>query len=326
MRVRVLAWLALPALLSGQKPAGHDDPAIDRLPKVLWRDPGVVPDEHWRCGPGGCGRTPAPPYRLEKEEGSGTNPKITVKDSHGLSWSVKFGAEVIPECFASRFVTAVGYFAEPTYFVSSGNIEHSGPIVRARRVIKPDGSFERARFELRGQKDLEFLSDRTWGWNGNESWGPHQMAGLKILMLLLSNWDNKDSREPSESNNGMFVTTHGSTRELWYGVFDWGASLGRWGGWLRRDQSDCSGYARDTPRFIKGLRGSEIEFGFSGKHTDLKNGITLDDARWLAPYLRRAGRNQLLTGLKAAGATERQSRCWAESIENRIRQLDALAR
>jgi hypothetical protein len=309
-------------------PAASDSKptADDSLPKLLWREPDRVTPQDWICGPGGCGRTPTPPFQFVKEDSGGTNPKMSVKDAKGLSWSIKFGAEVIPECFGSRFLTALGYFAEPTYFVASGKVEGAKSLKATRRVVEKDGSFTRARFELRGEKDFVFLEHRQWGWNDNPFQGSHELAGLKILMLLMSNWDDKDDRDGDDSNNNVFrgIVQGGPT--LLYAVSDWGASLGRWGGIRRRDQSDCAGYTRDDPKFIKAGRGGAIEWGYDGKHNDIKNGITVEDIRWLLPHLRRITDEDLRTGLKASGATERQARCWSSAIENRVRQLEAVAR
>ena len=114
---------------------------------------------------------------------------------------------------------------------------------------------------------------------------------------------------------------------LFYGVFDWGASLGRWGGLLRRDQSDCASYTQDTPHLVQGVQQNQVKWGFSGKHdADLKSGISVEDVRWLLTYLQLITQEQLQTGLKASGATERQSGCWARAIEDRIQELQAIAR
>ena len=67
--------------------------------------------------------------------------------------------------------------------------------------------------------------------------------------------------------------------------------------------------------------------GFSGKHEeDLASGITPEDVRWLLPYLQRIGPDDLQTGLTASGATPRQARCWATAIQNRVRELEAVAK
>jgi hypothetical protein len=292
-------------------------------PRLLWRHPRTLTLEDWTCGSGGCGNGPRPPFRFLENDLSGSSPKVSVSDANGRQWSAKFGAEVIPECFGARFVGALGYFTEPTYFVACGTIDDPAGLHRARRVVKKDGAFARARFQLRGEKDFEFLPGRTWSWTNNPFLGTRELAGLKITMMLLSNWDAKDSRDGSQSNNNIFRGPSG----LMYSVYDWGASLGRWGGVFRRDQSDCSAYFLDSPQFVRGVENGEVEFGFIGKHgEDLKHGITVEDVRWLLPYLLRITPEQLRAGLKAAGATERQTACWAESIEARIRQLQAAAR
>ena len=326
-RLLAFAILLLPCNAADQR---QEDSRVsdDALPQILWRAPRNLTVQDWICGPDGCDQAPAPPFQFIKEDVSGTNPKISVRDSAGREWSVKFGAEAIPECFASRFVTALGYLAEPTYFVASMKVEGIQKLQRARWVARKDGTFIKGRFERRGQKNFVFLQGRQWPWANNRFSGSHELAGLKIVIMLLSNWDSKDARDGEDSNTAVFrVSDDGGRPVLFYGVFDWGASLGRWGGLLRRDQSDCAGYNVDTPEFVKGLgRNNEVEWGFSGKHeADLKRGITVDEVRWLLPYLQRITPEELHAGLNASGATERQTGCWARGIENRIQQLQAIA-
>jgi hypothetical protein len=318
------ALLAFGLLTSnGVADVQHPDKAP---PKVLWRAPHPMAAGDWICGPGGCDRVPVAPFQFIKEDLSGTNVKLTVRDANGRTWSVKFGAEVIPECFAPRFLEALGYAAEPTYFVASGRITGVHDLVRARRIVKRDGSFTKARFELRGQADLVFLNGRSWSWVENPFRGTPELAGMKIAMMTLSNWDAKDARDGNDSNNGVFREAEGTTWELRYEVFDWGASLGRWGGILRRDQSDCAGFAEDTRHFITGVRQNVVEWGFKGKHwQDLTAGISVDDVRWLLPYLKRITLADLRSGLKASGATRRQAACWADEIGNRIQQLSDIS-
>lgn len=286
--------------------------------QILWREPRPLTDQDWICGPGGCDHAPVPPFRFVKEDLSGSTPKVTVRDGRNRSWSVKFGAEVIPEVFAPRFLMALGYFAEHTYFVASGRIEGiDGKLKRARRQIQENGAFVRARFEPRDDPDMEFLKGRVWAWDDTPYRGKPQLAGLKIVMMLLSNWDTKDARFGDDSNNAVFRMPLGEV----FSTYDWGASLGRWGGVLRRDQSDCAGFALDSPHFVHRIAGG-LEFGFKGKDTAaIKMGITVEDAQWLLPYLQRIRLEALQTGLRASGATPRQAACWAASIEQRIAEL-----
>jgi hypothetical protein len=293
---------------------------------VIWRAPGNLGMENWTCGSAGCDHAPAPPFQFVKEDLEGTFPKLTVKDSKGRTWSVKFGGKVTSECFGSRFATAVGYLAEPSYFVEGGKVEGAGHLRRARHIVHPDGTFERARFQLRDEKRMEFLKNRAWSLADNPFRGTHEYAGLRVLMMLLSNWDAKDSRDgQGEANTGVFRVA-GAQPEMEYSFFDWGSTLGRWGKLMRRTRSDCSGYGADTPKLITGVHGNVVEWGYEGKHEeDVRSGITVEDLQWLTPYLERITDEQIRAGLKGSGATERQTACWAQSIEARMREIRAVA-
>jgi hypothetical protein len=308
-------WLALALPLAA---------ADRRGPKLLWREPGRLSAAHWTCGPSPCSEAPTAPFQMIKRDRSATNPKVLVKDARGRTFDVKFGAKVIPECFCARYVTAVGFFNEPEWFVAEGVIEGMG--AEKMRILSPGGRFTKARFQPREQADFEFLPHSEWSWRDNPFSGTRELAGLKILMMLLSNWDDKDGRPGEDSNDAVFRVTQQGRPELLYSVFDWGAALGRWGGPLRRDQSDCSGFVRDTPHFVR-LSANGLEWGFQGKHTfDMKAGITVESIRWLLPYLHRITPEQMHLGFTASGATERQSACWSYAIAQRIKQLDDVAR
>lgn len=296
-------------------------------PAVLWRAPANISMENWTCGSAGCDHIPAPPFQFVKEDMEGTFPKLTVKDAKGRTWSVKFGGKVIPESFCSRFVTAMGYLVEPSYFVGMGKLEHAEGLRRARRYVNPNGTLQRARFQLRDPREMDFVKNGAWSLADNQFRGTHELAGLRVLIMLLSNWDAKDSREGEEAANTAIFRVPGAQPEFEYSFFDWGSALGRWGHFMRRTRSDCSGFADDTPDFIKGVTGNSVEFGYSGKNgEDVKAGITVDDLRWLAPYLGRITDEEIRAGLTSSGATARQTTCWAESLRNRIQQVQAVAR
>lgn len=296
-------------------------------PAVLWRAPGKISMENWTCGSAGCDHVPTPPFQFVKEDMEGTFPKLTVKDAKGRTWSVKFGGKVVPESFSSRFVTAVGFLVEPSYFVAKGKLDHPEVLHRARSFVDRDGTMQRARFQLRDPKELDFVKDGAWSLADNPFRGTHEFAGLRVLLMLLSNWDAKDSREGEEEANTGIFRMPGAQPEFEYSFFDWGSTLGRWGHLMRRTRSDCSGFADDTPDFITGVAGKTVKFGYSGKHEDdVKAGITVDDLRWLVPYLSSITDEEIRLGLTASGATPRQTTCWAESLRNRIQQVQAVAR
>jgi hypothetical protein len=284
--------------------------------------------QDWICGPGGCDHQPVPPFHFLKTEKEGSTPKVEVRDARERIWSVKFGAEATPECFGSRFLMALGYFAEPTYCLANIRIAGPAQLPRGvRRAMRPDGTFPVARFQLRDQKEMQFLPQCSWSWTNNPFLGTHELAGLKIVMMLLSNWDTKDARSSDGSNNGVFLSTWEGKPVLLYSTFDWGGSMGAWGGVLRRNQNDCPGFAADTPNFIKDSGTGEIRWGYSGKSSEaMKSGVTRSDVRWLLSYLGRMTPDQLTVGLTASGASRRQAACWTSSLMERIRQLRMAAR
>jgi hypothetical protein len=321
----VTPLLAYTAILL-QAAAGPSYPAALRTPsQVIWRAPHPMTLRDWTCGPDGCRHEPAPPFRFVRAQSEGTSPKVLVRDRNGRTWSVKFGAEVIPECFGARFITALGYTSELNYCVSNGSIEGLHDLPRViKHAFRADGSFDRARFELRDDVNFSFLKNRSWAWNDNPFSGTHELAGLKVAMLLLSNWDAKDTRNGDDTNNGVFQTSIAGRPVQLYSMFDWGASLGKWGPKRRRDKSDCVGFSEDTAHFIKGVRNGRVQWGFSGKHAEDLKDVTVEDLRWMWPYLSQITSEELYTGLTASGATPRQAGCWTSSLVNRIHQVEAI--
>jgi hypothetical protein len=292
---------------------------------VLWRAPSDIGIENWACGSAGCDHAPAPPFHFVKEDMEGTFPKLTVTDAKGRTWSVKFGVKVIPEAFCSRFVAALGYVTEPSYYVASGRLDNASRLRRASGFVKSDGTFVHARFQLRDNDALEFLPKHAWSLTDNPFRGTHELAGLRVVLMLLSNWDAKDLRSGQESSNTAVFRGPGG--QMLYSFFDWGSTLGRWGTIIRRTRNDCTGFSSDTPHLITGVHGNRVDWGYSGKHEDdVRNDITVDDLRWLAPRLTAITEEQIRTGLKASGATDRQIASWTDSLESRIHEIEAVAR
>ena len=40
--------------------------------------------------------------------------------------------------------------------------------------------------------DLAFVDGVSWRWDDNPFVGTNELAGLKLMVMLLGNWDNKD--------------------------------------------------------------------------------------------------------------------------------------
>ena len=293
---------------------------------VLWTSPVNISLSDWIWGPGGEQRAPKPPFQFIDEDFKGTNPKIRVRDAKDDEWVVKFGSENHGDVFAPRLLYACGYIAEATYFVARGGVTGVTELKRARPFISKDGRFVYARFKLRDHKAFVPTKDRTWSWADNPFLGTHELNGLKILMMLMSNWDAKDARDGPESNLAVFSARRSSGKSF-YVADDWGSSMGKWGGFFERDKWDSAGYEKQTKDLVKDTNAGVINWGYSGKHEeDIKNGITVEDVRWLLQYLSAITDEELMAGLRASGGSERDIESFTKSIRDRIRQLENISK
>jgi hypothetical protein len=291
---------------------------------VLWRDPGEVEKLDFANGPGGLLDRPEPPFRFVKENMAGSTAKVRVVDSNGVAWMVKFGEEVRAQTFAARLAWALGYFAVPVYFVPRGTIVGVTPLKRAGKYVKSDGRFTNASFELYLDSPIRWMGDtQSWSWDANPFVGSRHLNGLKILLILLSDWDNKDARDIKYGSNTVILVYPDG--EAHYLVIDWGGSMGRWGNYLSRSKWNCSGFEEQTRDFVGIRHGGGLKWGYEGQHTrDFIDDIQLDDVRWLLTYLGRVSDTQFRDGLLASGATPAEVHCFAKALAKRIQALDSL--
>ena len=294
----------------------------------LWRDPGRVESLDMVGGPGGPALTPRAPYRFIEEHSAGSQPCVSVHDAEGRRWRVKWGPEVPCETFAVRLAWACGYFAEITHRIAAGQIDGASGLTRAAPCLDQEGRFADARFELDDPKVLKLFEEHSWSWTENPFVGTRELAGLKILLMLISNWDNKDQRDVARGSNTAIYVTRVSrwTREAQYLIVDWGGSMGRWGNTVvTRGRWDADGFAAQTPHFATGVTNGFVQFGYTGQRTgDARASITPDDVRWLCRYLGRITDDQFRTALRVSGATDAEVESFAGSLRARVQQLQAL--
>jgi hypothetical protein len=280
----------------------------ERYNRELWKAPGQVDLLDLYYGSGGQALLPKPPFQFVEKSSEGTNEKVIVRDARNRTWEVKFGSEVKAEVFATRLAWAMGYYTDPTYYVLNGHISYK--------------AFEDARFELRNPA-LKFRRDLAWSWEENPFSGTRELNGLQILVMLLSDWDNKDARNKT-SNTGVLEDQR--RRQMIYFVNDWGASMGRWGGFFTREKWDCEEYARQSPKFVRTEADGTFDWGYNGKHGGaFKDSITAADVRWLMQYLGRIRDPQIATALKASGADDHEIQCFTKSVRQRIETLRRIA-
>ena len=291
---------------------------------VLWRDPGDVASLDLEAGPGGAGGRPAPPFRFVEEHSGGTQPCLSVTDARGRRWRVKWGDEVNSETFAVRLAWACGFFAETTYYVPEGTIEGAADLQRAAACLDERSRFTAARFELDDRAVRKLFEEHSWAWNDNPFLGSRELQGLKVLNMLLSNWDTKDRRDVARgSNTAIFEHDTPQGREARYLITDWGGSMGSWGAsMITRGRWDAAAFEAQTPLFVGPVEDGVVKFGYTGQRTeDLATGITPDDVRWLYRLLARVSDVQLRAALAASGATREEEEIFTRALRDRINQL-----
>ena len=295
----------------------------------IWREPALADATDLRFGPGGAASVPRPPFRFVSEHFTGSQPCVAVRDAADRLWRVKWGAEAKPESFAVRFAWALGYFAEVTHFVPSGEIAEAVDLQRARDCIGAGGAFTEARFELEDPSIRMHFNEHSWAWNDNPFLGTRQLNGLKIVNMLLSNWDTKDRRDVSRGSNTAIFEYRASRweREARYLITDWGGAMGKWGSnVVSRDRWDVEGFEAQTPGLVTGVSDGFVNFGYQGQRTaEIARGITVEDAAWFYGYAGRLSEPALRGGLAACGATPEEAARFARALVDRIQQIGQAA-
>ena len=306
-------------------------PPVNASEHLIWRDPGAVSALDAIYGPGAAGTGPQPPFQFLEEHTTGSQPTVSVRDRQGRRWRVKWGQEVHCETFAVRVASACGYFAEETHFVASGTISGATTLTRARPCIdEQDGAFHDGRFELDDPAVKKMFEEHSWSWDDNPFVGSKELSGLKVLVMLLSNWDTKDRRDVARgSNTAIFEHVRPDRRrEARYLLIDWGGSMGRWGTSVAtRGRWDADGFAAQTPGFVTGVADGCVTFGYVGQRTgDVAHGIPLEHVRWFSRYLEPLTEDFLFRALRISGASAEETPRFVAALRDRIAQILAVAR
>jgi hypothetical protein len=304
------AFVAFAALLLLLAPAAAAQDKSKRKKKappkgtpVLWRARDIAGLD-LAAGPGGAAMRPAT-RRLTfvKEEKGGWSKKFRVRDARGREWVAKLGKEAQPETAASRLIWAAGYETEITYLVPRVNIPGKGWFTNVRFEARPDN------VKRHGE----------WSWGQNPFSGTRELDGLKVLMVLVNNWDLKDE-------NNVILHTAGSG-ELRYAISDLGATFGKTGGlgplWrLTRSRNDPDDYA--DSKFIDKVEDGYVDFHFTGVNKGAFEKVKVEHARWIGERLSRLSDGQLAAIFRAANYTPAETRLLARAVRARIEELAGL--
>jgi hypothetical protein len=244
---------------------------------------------------------------IEEEKG-GYSTKYRVRDASGRVWVAKVGKEAQSETAASRLLWAAGYMTEITYLAPQA-------------TIPGKGTFRNVRFEAR-PRNVE--REGEWKWDENPFVGTREFQGLKVMMVLLNNWDIKDE------NNVRLAVPTGNGTELRYAISDLGATLGDTGKWpllwrFGRSRNDPEGFGEDN--IIDEVKtDGRVDFEFSGKKRGMFNDITVEQARWVGGLLARLSDRQVAAAFRAANYTPGEVRSLTAAVRSRINELVRLRR
>jgi hypothetical protein len=310
LRARARSFISLSIILvlslSSQALAdkkGKKDKKVARGTPVLWREPVDIAARNLYWGPGGEAMKPdLRRLTFIKEEKGGYSTKYRVRDATGREWVAKVSKEAQSETAATRLLWAVGYQTEITYLAP-------------RVYIPTKGEFRNVRFEAR-PKQIKRLDE--WEWDNNAFVGTREFQGLKVMMILLNNWDIKDT------NNKVLAVRNESTGrdELRYIISDLGATFGKTGSFITRSRNKPEDFVE--AEFIDELKGNYVDFHYSGKRKGVFRDITVSQARWIGRWLSRLSNQQIRDAFRAANYGPDDVSMLAEGVRARITELITL--
>ena len=301
----------------------------------IWTDPGNISKRNLLYGPGSPEQAPTGPFTFVEEDKSGESPKFVVRDARGDLWTIKLGPEAQAETVSTRIVWSVGYFAEEAYYVDEIRIDNLPRLSRGQDYIA--GAIVRgARFE---PKRPGMKRGSTWSWHKNPFDNTRELSGLKVLMILLNNFDAR-----SGNNRIIYVNGDRGTEARYY-VTDLGATLGRAGGLGgTRTKNDLADFL--STKFVRGVdaRDGVVEFDYDTRPRGLGHlsvlhpfyyrhevkkekamrGIPVVHARWIGSLLSQLSDEQLRDAFRAAGYAENVRESYVGALRERINQLAKL--
>ena len=304
---------------------------------IIWRDPGDIAARDLRYGPGAAHLAPVAPFTFVEEDKSGVSPKFIVIDSRGVKWSVKLGEEAQAETVATRLVWSVGYFAEEAYYLDRVQIRRLPKLSRGMEYVGRRGTVMGARFEPRRD---HIKRGETWDWDKNSFQNTRELSGLKVLMILLNNYDTR------KDNNRILHVNDPTTGniEAQHTVVDLGATLGKAGGLGgTRSKNNLEDFL--STKFVRGVEDDgSVEFDYDTRPTKLgilsivyppyyrsqvkkektMRGIPVEHARWIGSLLSQLTEQQLHDAFNAASYDRSTTRSYVNALRERISQLTRL--
>jgi hypothetical protein len=302
--VAVAALGLMPVVLRAQKDGKTrtPKPIPTQAHAVLWQEPADITSRDLFLGPGGDSMKPdLSRVVFVRDETKSFSTKYRVRDGAGKEWVVKIGPEAQPETAATRLVWAAGYYTDVTYLAPHVHIEGKG-------------DFDNVRFEARG--DGVKRLDQRWDWQKNPFVGTKELAGFKVLMALMNNWDIQN-----HNNNVLLVSDKATGEQVAeYMDSDLGASFAKEGNILGHTRGRPDQYVTDA-KFVKGVKGGKVEFDYHGKNQNLLKDITVEQAKWIGSILAQLSDQQISDAFRAANYSPDQIQGLTRVVRERINEL-----
>ena len=293
--------LALPLSAQAQDTKAKKEKQKPTGTPVFWTEPTDVASRNLLLGAGGEEMKPdVSKLTFIEQKTGGYSTKYRVRDAKGNEWIAKLGKEAQPDTAANRLLWALGYPTEIAYLVP-GKVK-----------IEGKGEFENVRFEAR-PKGVDRVGN--WMWENNPFQDTPEFRGLKILMVMINNWDMKDD------NNEILAMRNPTTgeAELRYIISDLGGTFGKTGGFFSRSRNEPKDFVKAD--FIKAVKCDVIDFNDGGKNQKLFSGITVADARWLSDRFKALSDEQIKDEFRAANYTPEEVDSLTAALKARIAAL-----
>lgn len=298
----LMLLLTLPVSVAAQDNKDKDkkEKKVPTGTPVFWRAPEDIGQRNLLLGAGGEAMKPdISRLTFIEQKTGGYSTKYRVRDAKGNEWIAKIGKEAQSDTAANRLLWALGYETEIAYLVPKAKIEGKGEFENVRLEARPKG----------------VKRSGNWMWENNPFMSTPEFKALKILMVMISNWDMKDD------NNEILATRNATTgeAELRYIISDLGGSFGKTGGFFSRSRNKPSDYVKAD--FIKSVNGGVIDFNYGGKNQKLFENLTVADATWLSNWLKRLTDEQIKDAFRAANYTPEEVDTLATAFRERANAL-----
>jgi len=255
-----------------------------------------------------------------------------------VTWVAKVGPEAQAETVASRLVWSMGYFAEEAYYLDRMEVKNLPKLSRGQEFVENKSFMRGVRLEPRRP---EITRGENWDWEQNPFVGTRELNGLKVLMVLVANYDT------SVRNNSIFTVRDPETGsvETRYIVSDVGCTLGKIGGMGgKRSKNSLTDFLANkfilsvengvvkfdydtTPKGAGGFFAKMFSPGYGSRQAKKERAMStapVADAKWVGTMLSRLSDEQLRDAFRAAHYDQATMEGYVKVLRERINQLAKL--